>query len=63
MMHHIYAGLWGYPGRWVCSSLTVPELLEHMDHAFGDVCEYDTMICSSYEIWQKDGESMEEYML
>ena len=34
-----------------------------MDHAFGDVREYDTMICSVYEIWQKDGESVEEYML
>ena len=39
------------------------ELLEHMDHAFGDVCEYDTMIQSLYEIRQKEGESMEEYML
>ena len=34
-----------------------------MDHAFGDVHEYDTMICSLYEIRQKEGESMEEYML
>ena len=39
------------------------ELLECMDHAFGDVCEYDTMICSLYEIRQKEGESVEEYML
>ena len=36
-------------------------LLEHMDCAFGDVHEYDTMIHSLYEIWQK--ESMEKYML
>ena len=39
------------------------ELLEHMDCAFGDVQEYDTMICSLYEIRQKEGESVEEYML
>ena len=67
-MPHIYASLWGYPGRWVHSledgpNLTVTELLECMDHAFGDVCEYDTIICSLYEIRQKEGESMEEYML
>ena len=41
----------------------VMDLLEHMDHAFGDVCEYDTMICSLYEMRQKEGESLEEYML
>ena len=68
MMPHIYVSLWGYPGRWVHSledgpNLTVTKLLEHMDHAFGDVCEYDNMICSLYEIRQKEGESMEEYML
>ena len=43
-----------------CSNLTVTE---HIDGMFGDVHEYDTMICSSYEIKQKEGESMEEYML
>ena len=68
MMPHIYTSLQGYPGRWVCSledssNLTVTELLECMDHAFGDVHEYDTMIQSLYEIRQKEGESMEEYML
>ena len=30
---------------------------------FGDVHEYDTMIHSLYEIRQKEGKSMEEYML
>ena len=40
MMPHIYASLWGYPNRWVCSledgpNLTVTELLECMDHTFG----------------------------
>ena len=34
-----------------------------MDRAFGDVHKYDTMIHSLYEIRQKEGESMEEYML
>ena len=68
LMAHIYASLWGYPGRWVCSleggpNLTVTELLEHMDCAFGDLCEYDTMIRSLYKIRQKEGESVEEYML
>ena len=68
MMPHIYASLRGYPGRWVCSledgsNLTVTELLECMDCAFGDVHKYDTMIHSSYEIRQKEGESMEVYML
>ena len=68
MMPHIYASLRGYPGRWVRSledgsNLTVTELLEHMDHAFGDVHEYDMMIHSLYEIRQKEGESVEEYML
>ena len=68
MMPHIYASLRGYPGRWVHSledgsNLTVTELLECMDHTFGDVHEYNMMICSLYEIRQKEGESMEEYML
>ena len=68
MMPHIYASLRGYPGRWVCSledgpNLTVTELLECMDHAFGDMCECDTMIWSLYEIRQEEGESVEVYML
>ena len=68
MMPNIYASLWGYPGRWVRlledgPNLTVTELLEHMDCVFGDMHEYDTMIHSFHEIRQKEGESMEEYML
>ena len=39
------------------------ELLECMDCTFGDVCEYDTMIRSLYEIRQKEGKSVEECML
>ena len=67
MMPQIYTSLQGYPGRWVHSledggNITVPELLACMDHAFGDVCDYDT-IMSLYEIRQKDSESVEEYML
>ena len=68
MMPHIYNSLRGYPGRWVHSldggqNLMVTELLEQMDCAFGNVWEYDTMICSLHEIWQKKGESVKEYML
>ena len=68
MMPHIYTSLQGYPGRWVRSleegmNLTIPELLVHMDCAFGDMCDYDTIIRSLYEIRQKDSESVEEYML
>ena len=68
MMPHIYTSLWGYPGRWVHPlengpNLTVTELLKCMDCSFGDVCEYDMMIQSLYEIRQKEGESVEEYML
>ena len=68
MMPHIYNSLRGYPSWWVHSldggpNLTVTELLEWMDRTFDDVHEYDAMICSLYEIRQKEGESMEEYML
>ena len=68
MMPHIYTSLRGYPSRWVGSlegghNLMVTELLEHMDCTFGDVHEYDTMICSLCEIRQKEGESVDEYML
>ena len=41
----------------------VTNLLKHIDCAFGDVCEYNTMIHSLYEIRQKEGEYVEEYML
>ena len=68
MMSHIYSSLWGYLGRWVHLlkdglNFTMTKLLEHMDHAFGDVCKYDTIIQSLYEVRQKEGESVEEYML
>ena len=62
MMPHIYNSLRGYPGRWVCSldegqNLMVTKLLKWMDHVFGDMSEYDTMICSLHEIRQKEGVS------
>ena len=58
----------GYPGWWVYfldggPNLTVTELLEQMDCIFGHVHKYNTMIRSLYEIRQKEGEFMEEYML
>ena len=68
MMPHIYASLQGYLGRWVHlleedRNLTMPELLAHMDWAFGDMRDYDTMIRSLYKIRQKDSKSVGEYML
>ena len=68
MMPHIYDSLRGYPGWWVCShdgdpNLMVTELLEQIDHTFGIVHEYHTMIHSLYEIRQKERESVKEYML
>ena len=61
MMPHICASLRGYLGRWVHSledgsNLTVTELLECMDHTFGDVHEYNTTVGSLYEIQKKEGE-------
>ena len=68
MMPHIYASLQGYLGRWVCSlegggNITIPKLLVCMNCAFSDVCNYDTMIRSLYEIRQKESKSVEEFML
>ena len=68
MMPHIYNSLRGYASQWVQSleggpNLMVVDLLEHIDHVFGNVAQYDTMIHSLYEIRQKEGESVEEYML
>ena len=68
MMPHIYSSLQGYPGKWVHlleegRNITVRELLECMDDMFGNVCDYDSMIRSLYEIQQKEAKSVEEYML
>ena len=68
-MHpHIFGSLQGYPGKWACSlpggmNISLNELLRHMDHTFRNVCDYDSMIWSLYEICQKEHETMEEYML
>ena len=68
MMPHIYVSLRGYPGCWVHSleggeHLTLTKLPQHMDRAFGEVSEADTMIRSMYKICQMEKETMEEYML
>ena len=68
MKPHIYVSLRGYPGCWVHSlegreHLTLSELLQHIDRAFGEVSEADTMIRSMYEIHQAEKETVEEYML
>ena len=68
MKPHIYASLRGYPGHWVSSleggeHLTLTELLQRIDRAFGEVSEVDTMIRSMYEIRQVEKETVEEYML
>ena len=65
---HIYMSLRGYPGCWVHSleggeHLTLTELLECMDRAFGEVSEVDTMIRSMHKICQAEKETIEEYML
>ena len=44
-------------------NIPLDELLRRMDHTFGNVRDYDSMIQSLYEICQKDNESVEEYML
>ena len=68
MKPHIYMSLRGYPGHWVHSlegreHLTLTKLLQHMDRAFREVSEVDTMVRSMYKIRQAEKETMEEYML
>ena len=68
MKPHIYVSLRGYPGHWVHfleggEHLTLTELLQHMDRAFREVSEADTMIRSMYKIHQAEKETVEEYML
>ena len=68
-MHpHIFGSLQGYPGKWACSlpggmNISLNNLLRHMDHTFGNVHDYDSMIRSLYEIRQRENETVEEYML
>ena len=68
-MHpHIFGSLQGYPGKWAHSlpggmNILLDELLRHMDCTFGNVCDYDSMMQSLYNICQKESETVEEYML
>ena len=68
-MHpHIFGSLQGYPGKWACSlpggmNISLNDLLRCMDHTFGNICDYDSMIRSLYEICQKESKTVEEYML
>ena len=68
-MHpHIFGSLQGYPGKWARSlpggmNISLKDLLRHMDHTFRNVCNYDSMIWSLYEIHQKENETVEKYML
>ena len=68
MRPHIFGSLQGYPGKWACSlpggmNISLKDLLRCMDHTFGNVHDYDSMIQSLYEICQKENETVEEYML
>ena len=68
MIPHIFSSLQGYPGKWACllpegRDISVSDLLACMDHMFGNVCNCNTMIWCLYEICQKEGETVEEYML
>ena len=68
MCPHIFGSLQGYPGKWACllpggMNILLDELLKHMDHTFGNVCDYDSMIWSLYEICKKEYKTVEEYML
>ena len=68
MKPHIYMSLRGYPEHWIRflkgrEHLTLTELLQHMNRAFGEVSEADTMIRSMYKIHQAEKENVEEYML
>ena len=68
-MHpHIFGSLQGYPGKWARSlpggmNISLNDLLRCMDCTFGNVCDYDSMIQSLYEIRQKEHKTVEEYML
>ena len=62
MRPHIFGSLQGYPGKWARSlpggmNISLNDLLRHMDHTFGNVCDYDSMIRSLYEIRQKENEN------
>ena len=68
-MHpHIFASLWGYPGKWACmldegKDISVWDLLMHMERAFGNKRDYNAIIRTLYEVQQRDDKTVEEYML
>ena len=68
-MHpHNFGSLQGYPRKWAHSlpggmNISLNDLLRCMDSIFRNVCDYDSMIRSLYEIHQKENEMVEEYML
>ena len=59
-MHpHIFASLWGYPGKWAHmldegKDISVWDLLMHMERTFGNKHDYDAMIRTLYEVQQRD---------
>ena len=68
MCPHIFASLRGYPGKWAHTldegkDISLWDLLMHMERTFGNKCDYDAMIGTLYEVQQRDGEMVEEYML
>ena len=68
MCPHIFGSLQSYPGKWAHSlpggmNISLDELLKCMDHTFGNIHDYDSMIWSLYDIHQKEYETVEEYML
>ena len=49
MIPHIFSNLQGYPGKWAhlllrVGNISMSDLLAHMDHTFGNICDCDTMI-------------------
>ena len=68
-MHpHIFGSLQGYPGKWAHSlpggmNISLNDLLRCVDHTFGNMHDYDSMIWLLYEIHQKEHKTVEEYML
>ena len=44
-------------------NISLNDLLKYMDHTFGNMHDYDSMIRSLYEICQREHETVKEYML
>ena len=68
-MHpHVFASLYGYPGKWAHTldegkDISVQDLLMHMEKTFGNKHNYDAMIRMLCEVQQKEDETVEQYML